>query len=324
MSTNRVVLVATDELQLLDLAGPADVFASATLLGAEPAYSVQVATPGGTAVRSESGVLVAADLSTSDVARATDEPVDTLMVVGGLGTRQARKDEQLLDDLRTIAARSRRITSVCTGALLLAEAGLLDGYQATTHWASTDHLARRHPSITVFPDRIFANDGDRWTSAGVTAGVDLALALVEADHGAELARTVAAWLVVFTRRPGGQSQFSVQLKATPARRQELADLQRWLPDHLTEDLSIPALAARAGLSQRTFVRAFRAETDTTPARYVEALRVEAARALLESTDLTVDTVAKQVGLVRAERLHRAVRRQLGTTPDQYRQHFARN
>jgi transcriptional regulator GlxA family with amidase domain len=207
--------------------------------------------------------------------------------------------------------------------MLLAATGLLDGFEATTHWSSTDALATRHPEVTVHPDRIYVHDRDRWTSAGVTAGIDLALALVEADHGPELARSVAAWLVVFVQRPGGQSQFSVQLQAQPARRQELADLQRWLPDHLTDDLGVQALAAQAGMSERTFVRSFRAEVGTTPAVYVEALRVEAARALLERTDLTVAAVASAVGLGRPERLHRAVRRQLGTTPARYRQHFAR-
>jgi transcriptional regulator GlxA family with amidase domain len=178
--------------------------------------------------------------------------------------------------------------------------------------------------VQVHPDRIYVRDRDRWTSAGVTAGIDLALALVEADHGPDLAREVAALLVVYVRRPGGQSQFSVQLNQRPARREELAELQRWLPCHLTDDLSIPALARRSGLSERTFSRAFRAETGTTPAAHVEALRVEAARSLLEATDLTVAAVAREVGLVRADRLHRALRRQLGTTPDRYRQHFARN
>jgi transcriptional regulator GlxA family with amidase domain len=156
----------------------------------------------------------------------------------------------------------------------------------------------------------------------VTAGIDLALALVEEDHGAELAHAVAGWLVVFTRRPGGQSQFSAQLAQRPARRQELRELQRWLPGHLTEDLGVAALARRAGMSERTFARAFRDETGSTPAAYVEALRLEAARALLETTDLTVAAVAAAVGLRGPERLHRAVRRRLGTTPDRYRQHFA--
>jgi transcriptional regulator GlxA family with amidase domain len=176
--------------------------------------------------------------------------------------------------------------------------------------------------VEVLEDRIYVQDRDRWTSAGITAGIDLALALVEADHGPDLAHQVAAWLVVFVRRPGGQSQFSSQLRARPARREELRTLQRWVPDHLTADLSVAAMAERAGMSERNFVRAWREETGTTPAAYVESVRVEAARRLLETTDLTVDAVAREVGLGRGERLHRAVRRRLGTTPASYRQHFA--
>lgn len=321
MSTHpprTVALVAVEDHQLLDLAGPADVFSTAGLLGADPPYDLQIASPGGVAVRSFSGIVVGADLDTAALA---GRDIDTLMVVGGLGVRAAARDEALLADLRAAAGSARRTTSVCSGALLLAAAGLLDGYRATTHWAACAELSA-HGGVTVDEDRIYVQDRDRWTSAGVTAGIDLALALVEADHGAELAHQVAAWLVVFVRRPGGQSQFSAQLRARPARRAELAELQRWVPDHLTDDLSVAGLAARAGMSERTFVRAWREETGTTPAAFVESIRLEAARRLLETTDLTVDAVAREVGLVRAERLHRAVRRRLGTTPASYREHFA--
>jgi transcriptional regulator GlxA family with amidase domain len=312
-------MVAFDGHQLLDLAGPADVFATATLLGAPPAYEVLVAAPGGRPARSVSGVVVAPDLDTAELELLA---ADTVMVVGGLGVTALAEDERLLADLRAASRRAARTTSVCTGALVLAAAGLLDGYQATTHWASCDELARLHPRVSVLDDRIHVHDRDRWTSAGVTAGIDLALALVEADHGVELAHQVAAWLVVFVRRPGGQSQFSSQLRARPARRQELRDLQRWVPDHLTDDLSVAALARRAGMSERNFVRAWRQETGTTPAAYVESVRLEAARRLLESTDMTVDAVARTAGFRRAEQLHRAVRRRLGTTPGSYREHFA--
>ena len=320
-TTRRIGLVAFERFQLLDLAGPADVFRTATLLGAEPPYEVVLATADGQPVRSVSGVRVMADRSTAELT-ASGDPLDTLMAVGGRGVHEAARDEHLLDDLRQLSVLARRTTSVCSGAFLLASAGLLDGHRATTHWASCDDLAERHPAVEVHHDKIYVQDRDRWTSAGVTAGIDLALALVEADHGPDLAHSVAAWLVVFVRRPGGQSQFSTQLQARPARREELRELQRWVPDHLTEDLGIAALAARASMSERTFVRAWRAETGTTPAAYVEALRIEAARRLLETSDLTVAAIAAEVGLGRPERLHRAVRRRLGTTPDQYRQHFA--
>jgi transcriptional regulator GlxA family with amidase domain len=320
--THNVVVVAFDGLQLLDLAGPVEVLSAATRLGAEPAYRTLVATPEGRPVRSESGVSVAADTSLASLAQSR-ERVDTLVVVGGEGTRSARRDRRFLAHLRALAGRAERITSVCTGAWLLAAAGLLDGYDATTHWASCDVLAERHPDVRMFPDRIYVRDRDRWTSAGVTAGVDLFLAIVEADHGAELAHQAAGWLVVFVRRPGGQSQFSAQLRAQRATTASIADLQGWLADHLDDDLGVDALAARVGMSSRTFARTFRRETGTTPAAFVEELRVETARRLLETTDLTVATVAGRVGMKHPETLHRAFNRRLRTTPDRYRQHFRR-
>ena len=207
--------------------------------------------------------------------------------------------------------------------MYIAAAGLLDGYEATTHWSTCDDLAARHPGVRVLADRIHVQDRDRWTSAGVTAGIDLFLALVDADHGAELAHTVAAWLVVFARRPGGQSQFSAQLRAQAATTPTLAELQRWLPDHLDEPLGVEALAARVGMSPRTFARCFARETGTTPAAFVEELRVETARRLLESTDLTIGAIAARVGMNSPETLHRAFQRRAGTTPDRYRQHFSR-
>jgi transcriptional regulator GlxA family with amidase domain len=243
--------------------------------------------------------------------------------VGGSGSVEAAHDESFLADVRALARRTDRVMSVCTGAFVLAAGGLLDGYAATTHWASCDALAARHPDVKVQPDQIYVRDRDRWTSAGVTAGIDLLLAVVEQDHGAALAHEVAGWLVVFVRRPGGQSQFSAQLRSQPAVTGSIAELQRWLPDHLADELGVEALAARAGMSARNFARVFRRETDTTPAAYVEELRVEAARRLLEDTDLTVGAVAARVGLKHAETLHRVFRRALGTTPDRYRQHFGR-
>ena len=320
--THEVVVVAFDGLQLLDLAGPVEVLRTATRLGASPPYRTVIATPDGEPARSESGVSVAADVSLADLARSRAR-VDTLVVVGGEGTRSMVDDGGFLADLAAVAGRVPRVTSVCTGAWLLAAAGLLDGYEATTHWAWCDALAERHDGVQVRPDRIYVRDRDRWTSAGVTAGVDLFLALVEADHGAELAHHVAGWLVVFVQRPGGQSQFSAQLRAQRASTTSVADLQAWLADHLDEDLGVDALAARVGMSPRTFARVFRRETGRTPAAFVEELRVEAARRLLETTDLTVAAVARRVGVKHAETLHRAFHRRLGTTPDRYRQHFSR-
>lgn len=317
-----VLLVVPDGLNLLDLAGPSEVFRTATLLGARPGYRLVTATADGQPVRADSGISVGADVSLADLAQGGAAP-DTVVVIGGLGTRAAARDRRLVHDLRTVAARARRITSVCTGAEVLAATGLLDGHRATTHWAYCDTLAAEHTAVDVVPDRIYVHDRDRWTSAGVTAALDLALALVEHDHGAELAHAVAGWMVVFVRRPGGQTQFSAQLSSDPARTPALVELQRWLPDHLDEDLSVAALARRCGMSIRSFGRAFRAETGTSPAAAVEALRIEAARRLLETSDLTVGAVARQVGLRSPEVLHRAFRRRVGTTPAAYRDHFNR-
>jgi transcriptional regulator GlxA family with amidase domain len=317
-----VVVVVYERFALLDLAGPADVFRTASLLGAEPGYRVTVVSPTGEPARADCGITVAVDASLPAIA-ARRSAIDTMMVVGGLGVDRLTRDGDALSALRRLSRRARRTTSVCSGAMALAAAGLLDGYEATTHWASCQDLATGHPEVDVLPDQIYVHDRDRWTSAGVTAATDLALALVEHDHGPELAHSVAGWLVVFVRRPGGQAQFSAQLRSHPARSPAIAELQRWLPDHLSEDLSVEALAQRAGMSARNFARAFRREVGTTPAALVEGLRVEAARRLLETTDLTVHAVAVSVGLRHPETLHRAFQRRVGTTPDRYRQHFNR-
>ncbi|WP_426572543.1 GlxA family transcriptional regulator [Aquihabitans sp. McL0605] len=320
MSTPRtIVLVAFDHLQLLDLAGPVEVFDAADRIVGGGIYETTIATPDGGRVRTTSGIEIGADRAMADV----PDTFDTVMVVGGRGTRPLMADEPFLASLRDLAGRADRIASVCSGALVLAAAGLLDGYQATTHWGSCDLLAEVSGQVEVLPDQIYVHDRDRWTSAGVTAGIDLTLAMVEADHGPELAHEVAAWLVVFARRPGGQAQFSAQLQAQAARTPAIAGVQRWLPDHLADDLTVDRLAERAGMSPRNFARAFRAETGTTPAAHVEELRVEAARRLLETTDQTVASIARHVGIKHAETLHRAFGRRIGTTPDRYRQHFAR-
>lgn len=317
-----VVVVGFDGLQLLDLAGPVEVFRTATRLGASPGYRTVVATKGGNAVRSESGVQIGADASVESLRRQRS-PVDTVLVIGGLGVHDAAADTSFVADVGALSRRAARTASVCTGAFVLAEAGILDGRKATTHWASSERLGQTYRDVEVVSDRIYVRDGNVWTSAGVTAGIDLALAMVEADHGAELAHEVAGWLVVFARRPGGQAQFSAQLRTQPARTPAIAAIQQWLPDHLTEELTVDALAGRATMSLRTFARCFRAETGTTPAAYVEALRIEAARRLLETSDLTVSAVARAVGLKHAETLHRAFRRAVGTTPERYREHFSR-
>jgi transcriptional regulator GlxA family with amidase domain len=312
----RVVIVAFPKVQTLDVNGPAEVFSTATQLSEKGGYSVEVVTarPG--------------PLPTSSVALYPDRtieqckgPIDTLVVAGGRGVQAAVEDEQLVDWIRSAARRSRRVTSVCTGAFLLAKAGLLDGRRATTHWASCALLADRFPEIQVEADPIFVRDGNVTTSAGVTSGMDLALALVEEDLGREVALETARWLVVFVKRPGGQAQFSAQLEAQMADRQPLRELQEWLPDNLDEDLSVPALAKRASMSERHFARAFRDETGMTPAAYVEAARIERARIFLDSGDLPVETIARQTGFGTVETMRRAFRRRVGVSPAGYRSRF---
>ncbi len=316
---HTAVVVAMEGFQLLDLAGPVEVLYGANYFAGKELYRTLVATPSGRDVRSHSGVRIGADVALEDIARSRTR-IGTLTVVGGFGTPAAAHDDEFIAHVTRLSRRAERTTSVCTGALVLAAAGLLDDHAATTHWAFADQLAA-HDRVDVRSEQIFVHDRDRWTAAGVTAGIDLFLALVEEDHGTKLAHQVATMLVVFVRRPGGQAQFSAQLRTQPASTPSIAEVQRWLSDHLDEDLGVEALAARAAMSPRNFARCFRNETGTTPAAYVEQVRVEAARRLLQSTDLTVAAIARRVGIRHAETLHRAFRRRVGTTPERYRQHF---
>jgi transcriptional regulator GlxA family with amidase domain len=313
----RVVLVTFPDAQVLDVTGPAEVFSVAGRLGVTPGYEVVVATVAGGPVRTTSGI----ELSTRAL-RTVRGDVDTLVVAGGSGTRAAVRDRAVVDGVRRLAGRARRVTSVCTGAFVLAEAGLLDGRRATTHWASADALARRHPAVEVDPRPIFVRDGHVWTSAGVTAGMDLALALVADDHGPEAARSVAQWLVLYLQRPGGQAQFSAHLDGPLPRPGTLQELQSWMAEHLDEDLSVAALARRAAMSERHFARRFRAETGRTPGDHVEALRTEAACRFLEATDDPIDVVARRSGFGTVETMYRAFRRRHGTTPARHRAFFA--
>ena len=313
----RVVVVAFDGIQSLDVTGPAEAFSIATrFFGAD--YAIELATPDGAPARCTSGLSLNADRSLREVRGA----IDTLVIAGGAAAIDVAADERVVASIRDTARRSRRIASVCTGAFLLAEAGLLDGRRATTHWSECARLAERYPQIAVEPDPIYVRDGQVFTSAGVTAGMDLALALIEDDHGAEAALRTARALVLFVRRPGGQSQFSAQLTAAPARREPLRDVQAHIADHPGSDLSVRGLAARAYMSERNFARAFRAETGMTPAAYVEAARVERARRELETTDLSVQAVAARCGFGTVETMRRAFARRLGVNPAAYRARFA--
>ena len=318
MAPRRIVVVAHPDVQVLDVVGPMEVFAMANRFDEADAYGVELVTPSGAPVPSSCGL----DLTPHASIDATRGAIDTMVVAGGPGTEAAVADDDLIRWIRAAAPRCRRVASVCSGAFLLAQAGLLDGRRATTHWGACDRLARAFPEVSVEPDPIFVRDGDVWTSAGVTAGMDLALALVEDDLGADLAREVARWLVLFVQRPGGQAQFSAQLAAQQPELRPLRDLQAWIADHLDEDLSVAALAERAGMSTRNFARAFARDVGVTPAAYVERTRVEAARRLLESTDQPVAGIARRCGFGTVETLHRAFRRSVRITPGQYRERFA--
>jgi len=249
--------------------------------------------------------------------------LDTLLVAGGRGTQAASTDTALIAWLQRTAAAAARFGSVCTGALLLAEAGLLNGKRVTTHWAFCDQLRRHYPKLTVEPDPIFVRDGNVYTSAGVTAGMDLALGLIEEDWGREVALEVARWMVLFLKRPGGQSQFSAQLSAQMAEREPLRELQTWILENLDADLSVEALAHRMCMSPRNFARVFTREVGVTPARFVERARVDAARRQLEESDSGVQAVAAACGFGSTETMRRAFRRSVHVSPAEYRNRFSR-
>ncbi|GAA2605739.1 GlxA family transcriptional regulator [Streptomyces lienomycini] len=312
--TVRTVLVLLfDDVQSLDVTGPVEVFAGAEQ-HAPGTYRIRTASLDGAPVRTSSGLTVVPDHALADAPRP-----DTLVVPGGQGTRSPAP--RLTDWLRGNGPGVRRLVSVCTGAILLARAGLLDGRRVTTHWAYSARLARDHPAVDVDPDPIYIRDGNVATSAGVTSGIDLALALVEEDLGRDAALTVARHLVVFLRRPGNQAQFSAQLAAQTARREPLREIQQWITEQPGADLSVESLAARARLSPRHFARAFQAETGTTPGRYVDRVRLEHARRLLEDSGDGVEEVSRASGYGTPEAMRRAFVKTLGTPPAEYRRRF---
>ncbi|MCX4852193.1 GlxA family transcriptional regulator [Streptomyces sp. NBC_00893] len=313
MTQRSVLVVLFDGVQSLDVTGPVEVFAGASHFPGA-GYELRTASLDGAPVRTCSGLTLVPDGGLTDA-----EPPHTLLVPGGQGTRTP--DPALVDWLRDHAPHAERLVSVCTGALLLAAAGLLDGHRVTTHWTVCDHLARSYPAVEVDPDPIFVRDGRLATSAGVTAGFDLALALVEEDHGRDIALTVARHLVVFLRRPGNQAQFSAQLTAQTARREPLREVQHWITEHPGDDLSVEALAARARLSPRHFARAFQAETGLTPGRYVDRVRLEHARRLLEDTTDGLSGISRACGYGTPEAMRRAFTKALGTAPAEYRRRF---
>ncbi|HEY7434861.1 MAG TPA: GlxA family transcriptional regulator [Methylomirabilota bacterium] len=321
MAPRRVVLVAMPCTEVVEVGGVLDVFSrvNETLAEAGKAtrgYVVEVVSPAQT-VRTWPGLRLAAERSY----RAVRGPIDTLIVTGIDGPDDVQRDPHLPRWLAGMAEQTRRVVGLCTGSFLLAEAGLLDGRRATTHWAFCEELARRYPAVHVESDPIYVRDGGVYTSAGATAGIDLALALVEQDLGRRLALAVAQWMVVFLKRPGGQAQFSAQLSMQLADREPLRDLQAWLIDHPGADLSVEALAQRVHMSPRNFFRVFVREIGMTPGRFVERARVEAARRLLEETPRGVPDVAAACGFGSPETMRLAFRRTLGVSPRGYRSRF---
>jgi transcriptional regulator GlxA family with amidase domain len=310
-----VAVLAFDGVQLLDLTGPVEVFTTANTYGAR--YDVTIVSPTGADIRTSAGVRIGVD------GRADELPsrLGTLVVPGRPDWQAAVADRPLIDRVAGLARRSARTASVCAGAFLLAEAGLLDGRRAATHWRLAADLAARYPWVSVEPDPVFVRDGTVFTSAGVTAGIDLSLALVEEDHGAGLARSVARELVVFMARPAGQSQFSARLVPREARHPALRQVMDAIGADPAAAHRMDLLARQAGVSPRHLSRLFRTETGLTPGQYVESVRMEAAQALLEAGNEPVDSVAEQSGFGSAESMRRTFQQALGVPPTTYRARF---
>jgi transcriptional regulator GlxA family with amidase domain len=321
MTARNIAIVVFPGVQSLDVTGPFEVFSGAgraALHRGHPLpYDVAVVAHRPGPVTTSSGLCLQASGLPGP---RTD--IDTLVLAGGEGVDGACRTPELVAFVQAAAERARRVATVCSGALLAAEAGLLDGRRATTHWARAEELARRFPAVEVDADPIYLRDGRVWTSAGVTAGIDLALALVEEDLGTEVAQTVARWLVMFLHRPGGQTQFATPVWTRRAERSPVRAAQSLVETAPGDDHRVATLARSAAMSERHFTRVFTAEVGETPSRYVERVRTEAARRDLESTDDTLDVIAARCGFGTAETLRRTFHRRLRTSPDAYRRRFA--
>ena len=314
-----IAILALPNVQLLDVAGPLDVFAEANIQARAAVYALRVIGTSTGTVRSSSGTRIMADRVVGDV---PDEKIDTLLAAGAPNAADMAPDPKLIQWLNKIIPTVRRYGSVCSGAFILAKAGLLNGRRVTTHWAQAERLASSFPKINVDADAIHVRDGRLRTAAGVTAGLDLALALVEEDLGREIAKKVAAQLVMFFKRPGGQAQFSRKGEAAPVGRSALQEVQRWVAANPAEDLDVASLAARMQLSSRHFARLFRNEVGMTPAGWVARSRIAVARRLLEAGDSPPKEVAASCGFADVDTLRRAFVRQVGITPAEYRKRYA--
>ncbi|MEV5321646.1 DJ-1/PfpI family protein [Streptomyces sp. NPDC052687] len=319
-----VVILLFDGVDLLDVTGPPEVFSLVRreLNGVSPVYRVVLAAETPEPVTTAAGVRVLPDATFEEVAR---ESIDTLMVPGAVETDDRGRVRAVTDPVvtgwvKTLAERTRRVTSVCVGAHVLAAAGLLDGRRATTHWSTARQLAAEHPAVRVDADPIFIRDGEVWTGAGISACLDLSLALVADDFGEALALRVARQLVMYLKRPGGQSQFSVPLEPLSATRR-VEELRHHILRHIAQPLTVADLAAHAHLSERQLTRVFTSELGMTPSAYIESVRVELARRQLESTDATLERIVSVCGFGTTDTLVRAFRRRLDTTPTEYRRRF---
>lgn len=318
----KVLMVVYPGVHQLDVIGPLEILATTQffICDGDLPYDLKIVAAQAGPVKASSGLTITAETSYADVMKHDDE-IDTLMVAGGHGSSSQLKNPELLEFMRTMAPRAQRIVSICTGALILAEAGLLKNKRASTHWFWCPIMETEYPDVTVDHEAIYVRDGNVWTSAGVTSGMDLALALVEEDWGHKVALEVARFSVMYMMRPGGQSQFSAHLVAQRAEDPAINDALSFILENPADPLTVTSLAARAMMSERTFARRFKDETGVTPAAYVETARVQAARIVLETTDHAIDQVALETGFQSAERMRRAFHRHVGISAGEYRDRF---
>ena len=320
MTSKHIVIVGYDDITSLDLAGPLEAFNAAYVEDSrgnrQPCYKVTIAALGAKTFRSESGLRMTAACSLSSLRH-----LDTLLIPGGRGMRVSASGQKLANWIGRHERRVRRIASVCTGIYGVAPTGLLNGRTVTTHWMFSADLAQRYPELKVDANALYVRDGKFYTSAGITAGIDLALALIEEDFGAQVALSVARELVVFVKRPGGQEQYSEPLKFQVESTSRFADLAAWMVGHLDKNLSVEALAERINLCPRQFTRRFKDEFNSTPAAFVQRLRLDEARKRLSAANSTVESIADSVGFRDPDSFRRAFAQRFGVAPKQYRSRF---